>query len=209
MELREGDLKVKSIFDGFKFGMLLQIAVGPVALFIFTEANSKGFLSGMMAVSAVVLVDLVFVVAAIAGVTSFLKSKKRKSLFKHIGFIFLLLFGLNIIINQFHYSILPEYTLSTLPSSSFAKGLFLTGSNPATILFWSGVFTLKVTEDGYCKNEVYLFGCGAVAATLIFLTIIAFGGVIISGFLSGGVIRTLNIIIGFIFILFSIRLIYQ
>ncbi|WP_321063601.1 hypothetical protein [Terrisporobacter sp.] len=38
----------KEIFRGFKFGMILQIAIGPICIFIFQTACKYGFFMGEM-----------------------------------------------------------------------------------------------------------------------------------------------------------------
>lgn len=49
----------KEIFRGFKFGMILQIAIGPICIFIFQTACKYGFFMGEMGVLDVVLVDII------------------------------------------------------------------------------------------------------------------------------------------------------
>ena len=49
----------KEIFRGFKFGMILQIAIGPICIFIFQTACKYGFFMGEMGVLAAVLVDII------------------------------------------------------------------------------------------------------------------------------------------------------
>lgn len=49
----------KEIFRGFKFGMILQIAIGPICIFIFQTACKYGFFIGEMGVLDAVLVDII------------------------------------------------------------------------------------------------------------------------------------------------------
>ena len=49
----------KEIFRGFKFGMILQIAIGPICIFIFQTACKYGFFMGEMVVLDAVLVDII------------------------------------------------------------------------------------------------------------------------------------------------------
>ena len=49
----------KEIFRGFKFGMILQIAIGPICIFIFQTACKYGFFMGEMGVLDAVLVDII------------------------------------------------------------------------------------------------------------------------------------------------------
>ena len=58
---------------GFRFGMLLQLAVGPVAFFIFQTALMSGFISAGTGVIGAVLVDAIFIVASIVGIGAVLQ----------------------------------------------------------------------------------------------------------------------------------------
>ena len=49
----------KEIFRGFKFGMILQIAIGPICIFIFQTACKYGFFMGEMGLLDAVLVDII------------------------------------------------------------------------------------------------------------------------------------------------------
>lgn len=49
----------KEIFRGFKFGMILKIAIGPICIFIFQTACKYGFFMGEMWLLDAVLVDII------------------------------------------------------------------------------------------------------------------------------------------------------
>lgn len=49
------------IFKGFKFGMLLQLAVGPMCLLVFNTSAAHGFSVGMSLVFAITLIDFLFI----------------------------------------------------------------------------------------------------------------------------------------------------
>jgi len=53
--------------------MLLQLAVGPVAFFIFQTALMSGFISAGTGVIGAVLVDAIFIVASIVGIGAVLQ----------------------------------------------------------------------------------------------------------------------------------------
>jgi threonine/homoserine/homoserine lactone efflux protein len=91
----------------------------------------------------------------------------------------------------------------------FFRAIILTGSNPLTIFFWAGVFSSKVAEENMKRNDVYLFGFGAVVSTIFFLTMIALIGSFAKELFSTNVIQILNIAIGFLLIYFSIRMILK
>ena len=137
---------MKVIFNGFKFGLLLQIAVGPVCFFILQLATVNGFLVAFTGVIAVFLLDALFVLGAIKGIAALLESKKMQAFLKYFGFIVLTIFGLNMILSQFNISFLPVLNTQNISGShnAFIKTAIITISNPLTIIFWAGVFSAKI-----------------------------------------------------------------
>lgn len=66
------------IIKGFRFGMILQLAVGPVCLFIFQTAVSSGALIAFLGVAGVSVVDAAFIIAAIFGLGAILNKKNEQ-----------------------------------------------------------------------------------------------------------------------------------
>jgi len=189
--------------------MLLQIAVGPVCLFIFNIANSSGFFNAETGVLSVALIDGLYILLAIFGIASFIEKENVRKTLKYFGSFILFLFGLNIGIQVLGLNFFPGIKLFSNPSNAsraFVGGIVLTASNPLTILFWSGVFSAKVAEEDMQKKDLYLFGAGAILSTLIFLTLISFLGSITNKFLPMTVINILNGIVGALLIFFSIKM---
>lgn len=195
------------LLNGLKFGMILQFAIGPVCMYIFGVGSNEGFFSAEYAVFAVALVDFIFVMLAILGISSFLKSEKIQNHFKVLGALIVGFFGLNIILGAFDINIMPSINLFgvTKFGSTFMYGFLLTASNPLTILFWTGVFSTKISEGTMKSADAYFFGIGAVVATLLFLSTIAIIGSIAKVFIPAFVIKGLNILVGIILVYFAIN----
>jgi len=166
--------------------MLLQIAVGPVCVFIFNIATSSGFRNAETGVLSVVLIDALYILLAIFGIVSFMNKENVRKLLKYFGSLTLFLFGLNIGSAPLSLKFLPSIKLFSNPSNAsraFISGIVLTASNPLTIVFWSGVFSAKVAAENMNKQGLCLFGAGAILPTLFFLTLISFLGSITNKFL--------------------------
>ena len=193
------------LFKGLKFGMMLQLAIGPVCMFIFNLGSNKGFVSAETAVVAVTLVDAIFVLLAILGISSFIKNERVQKVFKIFGALIVAYFGTSIISGVFGLNIMPDINLfaGQKSSSSFINGFLLTASNPLTILFWTGVFSTKISEEKLKRREVHLFAIGAILATLLFLSVISFVGSITQIFVSTFVIKLLNVLVGIVLIYFA------
>ncbi len=199
------------LLKGFKFGMLLQFAIGPVCVFIFQMASLNGFCIGEIGVFGVTLVDGLFIIVAILGIASIIDRKNIRVCLKIFGAIILFIFGLSTVLSQFDIGFLPSLSIENISNSSnvFTRAIIITASNPLTIIFWAGIFSTKVAEENIKRQDIYSFGFGALLSTIFFLTLIALIGSFAKAFFSTNVIRILNIIVGFLFICFGIRMILK
>ncbi|HSN58400.1 MAG TPA: LysE family transporter [Clostridiaceae bacterium] len=196
------------VFKGFRFGMLLQIAVGPVCLFIFQTAASSGFAAAETGVLGVAIADALFIAAAILGIGALISRypKAEKSL-KYFGAAVQLVFGISIIAGVFGFSLVPSLDFFQKQSAGdvFIKALLLTLSSPLTILFWAGVFSSKISEENMLRRDMYFFGLGAVLSTLFFLTFVSILGRLVNSFLNPDLLSALNVVVGLMLIGFGIK----
>lgn len=199
-------------FKGFKFGLLLQIAIGPVFIFVLKTATESGILAAEAAVLAATLVDALFVLLAILGTGKLIDKKGFKTALKYFGIIILLYFGAGTFLGALDIHIIPGIgglaeTRST--SSSFLLCLVLTASNPLTILFWTGVFASKISTGSFTRSDMYLFGTGTVMTTFVFLGAVAFLAGLLEPIMTEGIIKALNITVGLILIAFSVNMLFK
>lgn len=200
---------MKKYFEGLKFGLLLQFAVGPMCLMVFNTAQNSVFFVALSLVLAIALVDAFYIVLASIGASKLLKKASIKNTVKIIGSIVLIIFGLNIILNVFGINIVPGLDLNPNTSSAFIQGIILTLSNPITLVFWGSVLTTKIIDENFQKNELIIFSIGLVSATLLFLLVVAVSGMLLSSFIPEVVASILNIIVGVLIIFFGIRLLIK
>lgn len=200
---------MKRYIDGLKFGLLLQLAIGPICLLVFNTTQNSGFLVAMSLVLAIALVDAFYILLANLGASRLLQNRKIEKTIKIIGSFILIFFGLNIILNIFNINIIPGLNLNLNSSSAFVQGIILTLSNPLTIIFWTSVLTTKIVNEKLKKKELVIFSIGLVTATLLFLTLVAILGIILSSFIPNVALKVLNILIGLIIIGFGIKLLIE
>ena len=184
-------MKKNIYLNGLRFGMLIQLAIGPMCLMVFNTAKNVGFFVALSLVFAIALVDAFYIILASIGASKMLENPKVKNIFKFIGAIVLIIFGLNIILNVFGINIIPGLNLKPNSSNIFIQGLILTLSNPITIIFWGSVLTTKIIEDNLKKKELTIFSVGLVSATLLFLTTVAI---------------ILNVVVGILIIFFGLKM---
>lgn len=195
---------------GILFAMLIQIAVGPVCIFVFNTAVSSGFASGMAAACAVTIVDGIFILAALLGVASLLNRKHPEKI-KYIGAFVLILFSIYMIVStllSIHTSALQGNVQKNV-WLSFIQAFVLTAANPLTIVFWAGVFSTKLSSEKYNRNETILFSLGCVSATPFFLGIIAFAGSLLQNMLHHWIVVALNTGAGCFILLYGIRMLVK
>lgn len=196
------------IFKGFRFGMLLQLAIGPMCLLVFNTAAKSSFFDAILLVLAIALIDALYIFLSGLGISAILNKPHIKKAVKYFGAFVLVLFGFNMSLSVFGLSLLPQVNLfqSVSATTVFIQGLLLTLSNPLTIIFWSGVFSTQVVEHNYNRQQLALFGTGCVLATVIFLSCVAFCGKFIGAFLNDWALNLLNFSVGIIISFFGVRL---
>lgn len=200
---------MKKCFEGLKFGLLLQFAIGPMCLMVFNTAQNTGFLVALSLVVAIALVDAFYILLASLGASKLLGNEKIEKTVKILGSIVLIIFGLNIILNVFKINIIPGLNLKPNSSSAFIQGIILTLSNPITIVFWGSILTTKIIEEKFNKKELAFFSVGLVSATLIFLTFVAVLGMVLSNFIPDIISKMLNLLVGLVMIGFGIKLLVR
>ena len=196
---------------GFKYGMFLQLAVGPVSLLVFKTAGAAGFGMGLVLVAAVALVDAVFIAIAGAGAVCFLKNEKIQRAFKIVNCLVLAIFGISMILGAFDISLVSGISLfsAVKPESIFLQGFLLTASNPMTILFWNSLITAQTRRHKMNSRHIFYFGTGCVLSTVVFLTFVAATGSMLNRFLPDTLTRALNVLIGLVLIGYGVVLMRQ
>lgn len=200
-----------ALSKGLRFGMVLQLAVGPVSLLVFNTSLSEGINHGFLVVWAAVVVDAAFIFLSFHGISSLIDKPKVRFFMKIISGVMLILFGLNSLITVFEFSLLPD--LSVLPRISttnpFLQGILLTASNPLTIIFWSSLLTKQVIENQYDNQGLAMFAAGCILATIIFLSFVAILGSLATQFLSEQIISLLNVFVGAVLLFFGVKLFWK
>lgn len=195
-------------WKGLRFGMLLQLAVGPVCLMVLRSSAQYGFISGLSLVAAAALVDALYIFLSGLGMAALVGRAKVKRGVKLFGFCTLLLFGADLLGGAFGFGLLPGVSLfgQVTTQNLFWQGVLLTASNPLTILFWGGVFSTQAAQNNFGRVQLALFGVGCVAATGCFLTGVALVGSFAGGALPPELLRWFNAGVGAALIWMAFRL---
>lgn len=199
---------LKDLWSGIRFGMILQLAVGPMCLLVFNTASSAGIKAGIATVLAIAAIDAAYIVLAAIGVSAVMRRGSVRNIVSIIGAAVLIAFGADSLLGAMGISFLPTLSLFSGGASGgyFAKGALLTASNPLTIIFWGGVFATKASEGNMAGGRLALFGAGCVVSTLIFLSSVAVASSFAGSFLPEAAMKILNGAVGAVLIYFGIRL---
>ncbi len=194
---------------GLRFGMFLQLAVGPVWLFVFQTAGTHGIAAGLSGAVGAMLIDGLYIALSGLGVAALMERPGVQRVVKLLGCAVLVLFGINTLLGCFDLSPLPSLSLlgSASLSGAFWQTLLLTASGPMTILLWSGVFSTQVVELGLSRQQIVFYGLGCLCATPIGLTIASLLGSVCRQFFPALVIQILNGVVGAALILFGVRMV--
>lgn len=194
------------VWKGVRFGMMLQLAIGPVFFLVLTASALYGCLAGIAVMAAAALVDAVFIAISAGGIAVLIKRPGIQRRIKLFGSAVLMLFGLYMTVTAMGEQV-PQITFSgTGYGDFFMTGLILTLSNPLTILFWGGVFASQVAVHGASPRQMKGFAAGCVLSTILFLTGTAVVGAVFSRFLPLSVLLMLNGAVGVILLYLGFRL---
>ena len=197
---------MKWYLDGLKFGMLLQLAIGPMCLLVFNTAKNMGFINALYLVSAIALIDAFYIYLAGIGVSRLLLQERVKICVSVTGAFVLCLFGINMILEAVGRDIVLHISSDSDVQSVFVQGLILTLSNPLTIVFWGTVLTQKMIKEQLRRSELFFFSAGLVSATVFFLTGIAILGTEMKEFLPDTISNGMNVVVGVVIVYFGIKM---
>ena len=196
------------LLKGLRFGLALQLAIGPICLFILYTAISHGLPKALTAVLGVLLADSLMILLALLGVGTIIeKSPRAKTLLKNFGALILLLFGLNMLAGSIGVQLFAQAKISTpdLSNHIFLTALLLTLANPLTIIFWSGIFSAKIVQENMAGKDLKLFALGCIISTLLFLTAISLLGTFYQQTIPSALINNLNTAVGLFMLYFALK----
>lgn len=201
------------IWEGFLFGMLLQLSVGPVCLAVWRRSLTHGMREAIWMVWGVACADAIYMLAAIGGLTALLQIAWVQTLVLIAGGVTLIWFGMS------SFRVKPEVGQQNQEhpvrgegrsQGSFWYGIGLTLTNPLTIVFWAGVFGSMMASQTLADHlSLAGFAVGCILATVFFLTMVGMCGRWLSGILRPSWIRRMDQLVGVLLIGFALLLLQK
>ncbi len=193
--------------QGLAFGLILQIAIGPVCLAVLSEALARGCRRALAMVLGVALVDAAMIALGATGIATLLTVSAARRILGILGAVVLASFGLRALLTRAPSADASAPAAPRRRLNAFALGVILTAGNPLTILFWTGAFASFVAAGQlHGAAEIAAFSSGCVAATLIFLSAVAWTASRRARFLRGRAVLWLDRAVGVVLIAFGVRL---
>jgi threonine/homoserine/homoserine lactone efflux protein len=191
--------------------MALQIAIGPVCLFILNAASINGFRNAECGVIGVSIIDSLYIGLALIGLGRLIKGEAIQKYLRYFGSAILFLFGITMFIGAITHSnfMAIHSNITANGINTFTAATILTAANPLTIVFWTGVFSLKVSQQNNGFMTIVFFALGCILSTFVFLSIVAFSGSMINLILPNNLMKFLNGLVGLALIAYAVKWLFQ
>ena len=199
------------VAKGLLSGIVLSFLIGPVFFTIIQTSIERGFNSGALVAIGVSISDTGYILLTYLGLSHLMENSVIKVYLTYVGGIILLLFGAYYLFVKSRKLLYFEYdqVKRKNPLRFIAKGFVINGMSPMVFLFWVGTVSFATTELGYS---------GTLQATLYFSSIVltVFCTDLLKAKLADKLrlvmtprfIRTLNIALGIILVIFGGRMIF-
>ncbi|HYG02072.1 MAG TPA: LysE family transporter [Chryseosolibacter sp.] len=197
---------IKGIFSG----IVLAFLVGPVFFTIIQTSLERGFRSGFFVAAGVSLSDALYISISYLGIYQIFDNGNFREYLAYFGGIVLLLFGLYYLIikNKRKKCNGPEKVSTSSPFKLLMKGFIINGLSPMVLIFWIGTVGVATTEFGYSTPAEAIPYFAAIVAT-VFATDLLKAKLAdkLRLVITPGFIRTLNIVVGLVMVIFGGRMI--
>lgn len=201
---------MEAVFNGIFSGIVLAFLIGPVFFTILQTSIERGFWSGFSVAVGVSLSDALYIFLCYLGVYQVFDNGNFREYLAYFGGIVLLLFGLYYLLIKSRKlsSYDPEQVRTTQPVRLVLKGFIINGLSPMVLIFWLGTVGVATTKFGYATPGKAIPYFISIVGT-VFLTDIIKAKLAdkLRATLTPRFIKTLNIIVGIVMVIFGGRLI--
>ena len=202
---------MESMLNGAISGIVLAFLIGPVFFTILQTSIERGFRSGFFVAIGVSLSDAFYIALCYLGVSQFFDQGNFKEYLFYFGGGVLLIMGLYYLIIKSRK--LVQYDIQKVKAKSpytlVTKGFLVNGLSPMVLIFWLGTVGIATTKLGYVRpTEAVPFFATIVGTVFITDVIKAKLADRLRLILTPAFIRTMNFILGLVFVIFGGRLIF-
>ena len=192
-----------AFIEGFLVGFAMIVFVGPVLFTILQISLEKGFLAGFMSALGVFISDVICVIICYYG-ASYINNDSNDFWISILGTAILFSIGLKYIIKpNLHTKIVAQVSSLSL-FTSFTKGFLVNFVNPFVFAVW--ITVIGIAQNDYQGTDLWIYLIAATFAVLFTDTVKVFLAQKLKPLLSPSHLRKIYLFIGFLLILFGIRM---
>lgn len=200
------------ILNGVISGVILAFLVGPVFFTIIQTSIERGFGSGALVAVGVSVSDAFYITVTYLGVYQLFDRGSFREYLAYLGGIVLLLFGAYYLFIKSRRLSRPDTEVIRVnnPWRLIAKGFIINGLSPMVLIFWLGTVGIATTKFGYATPQKAVpFFASIVSTVLITDVLKAKLADNLRRILTPLFIQRLNLVLGFVLLIFGIRMIYS
>jgi len=195
------------VINGFLFGLLLCVLIGPVFFALIQNAIEKGFFSGFFMAVGIALSDTIYIFITYLGVSQLTDNPSFNMWLGGVGGGIMLIFGI-----FYMFKPIPTKGLKQLHAEEtkwfqqIVKGFVLNGINPFVLIFWIGIVSKITVDFQYTTNEAITFFIVLIATVFSVDVLKSYFAVKLSQIVTPRFMRIMNRVVGIALVLFSLRL---
>jgi threonine/homoserine/homoserine lactone efflux protein len=199
--------------QGFGFGMMLSVLIGPVFFALLQISITRGFRAGAQIALGTLLSDVVVVGLCYYGLTGLVAIPENQRLLGICGGLFMLIYGVYLLASRPTTS--PHEATNRYESVSGGKGLLVVRGfllnllNPFTMVYWLGLSTWVSALPTYEQVDDMAFFGGTLSAVLVTDLLKSYLARRLRPWLSRARVLWLNRITGLVLMGFGISLLLQ
>ena len=199
--------------QGFGFGMMLSVLIGPVFFALLQISITRGFRAGAQIAVGTLLSDVVVVGLCYYGLTGLVAIPENQRLLGICGGLFMLFYGVYLLASRPTTS--PHEATNRYEPVSGGKGLLVVRGfllnllNPFTMVYWLGLSTWVSALPTYEQVDDMAFFGGTLSAVLVTDLLKSYLARRLRPWLSRARVLWLNRITGLVLMGFGISLLLQ
>lgn len=157
------------LLKGIQFGLLLAILVGPLVFALLQASIEQGVRAGTAVGLGIWVSDFLFIVS-VYWCLSYIQQMVSWEYFEVSlgigGSIILAIFGLGMLLSRVDPLDFDDNSSRKAYGKLWLKGFLINTINPFTVVFWLGLISTTLIQEGASANEMFLF-LGGILGTII------------------------------------------
>ena len=195
------------VINGFLFGLLLCVLIGPVFFALIQNSIEKGFWSGFFMAIGIALSDSFYIVITYLGISQLVDNPQFNMWLGGIGGLIMLGFGIVYLLKPVPKKGLKQlHQQDTKWFQQIVKGFLLNGINPFVLFFWLGIISKVTLDFEYNTNQSLSFFVVLIATVFLSDVAKSYFATKLSQIVTPRFMKIMNRVVGIALILFSLRL---